>query len=64
MKKIKKRHQKALNWIAEVLPMVQLKMDSHQKEGRYINIIRAGEDECEIMDENKIYVFHMNQSKC
>ena len=53
MKNIQKRNQLALTWKGPVPPRVQAAIDKTGRESRNLNVIFGGEEEYEVLDENK-----------
>ncbi|XP_060669136.1 uncharacterized protein LOC132800145 [Ziziphus jujuba] len=64
MKKFSKREQKAKDWLTDLPPLVQAKVNKFQKEGRHIRVIHAENSEFEVLHESVIVLVDFNKATC
>ncbi|TXG51444.1 hypothetical protein EZV62_023968 [Acer yangbiense] len=64
MKRIHKRHEDAKKWSTVIPRLVMKKMTENQDDGRFVQVICAGEFEYEVKDKNTYYNVHLDLKTC
>jgi hypothetical protein len=64
MKCIHERFEVAMHWESNIPPAVNKKLQEAQKKGRYLDPLRCGEWEFEVVDENRRFVVKLNERTC
>ncbi|TXG56738.1 hypothetical protein EZV62_018051 [Acer yangbiense] len=64
MKRIHERFETAMHWESNIPPIVNKKLQEAQKKGRYLDPLRCGEWEFEVVGENRQFVVKLNKRTC
>ncbi|XP_048322797.2 uncharacterized protein LOC112492546 [Ziziphus jujuba] len=62
MKKFSKREQKPKDWLTDLPPSVQAKVNKFQREGRHIQVIHTGNSEFEVLHESVTVLVDFNKA--
>ncbi|XP_060668073.1 uncharacterized protein LOC107412125 [Ziziphus jujuba] len=64
MKKFSKREQKAKDWLTDLPPSVQAKVNKFQREGSHIQVIHAENSKFEVLHESVTVLVDFNKATC
>lgn len=63
MNSIRKRHQNATSW-SFIPSRVQANINKAYKQGKYIDVLLAGEEEFKVLDENRVMAINLKMPYC
>ncbi|TXG69661.1 hypothetical protein EZV62_004596 [Acer yangbiense] len=61
MKRIQDRYEAVMLWESNIPPMINRKLQKAQQKGRYLDPLRCGEDEFEVVDGNRRFVVELDK---
>ncbi|TXG53787.1 hypothetical protein EZV62_019043 [Acer yangbiense] len=64
MKRIQDRYEAAILWESNIPPVINRKLQKAQQKGRYLDPLRCGEDEFEVVDGNRRFVVELDKRTC
>ncbi|TXG72727.1 hypothetical protein EZV62_001306 [Acer yangbiense] len=64
MKLIQDRYEAAILWESNIPPVINRKLQKAQQKGRYLDPLRCGEDEFEVVDGNRRFVVELDKRTC
>ncbi|TXG60945.1 hypothetical protein EZV62_012308 [Acer yangbiense] len=64
MKRIQDRYEAAILWESNIPPVTNQKLQKAQQKWRYLDPLRCGEDEFEVVDGNRRFVVELDKCTC